>query len=147
MISCEIELDLSWTKYYVLTEQNNNIAGVNFVVTNTKLYASVVTLSIDDNTKLLRTIKQRFGRTISQNKYRSEITTQSKNNNLDYLIHPTFKNINRLLVLSFKNGNNDPTRNSFERYYMPFVEIKYFNELINNRPFFDQPVKKQTRSI
>ena len=65
MISCEIELDLSWTKYYVLTEQNNNIAGVNFVVTNTKLYASVVTLSIDDNTKLLKTIKQRFGRTIS----------------------------------------------------------------------------------
>ena len=52
-----------------------------------------------------------------------------------------------MLVLSFKNGNNDPTRNSFERYYMPFVEIKYFNELINNRPFFDQPVKKQTRSI
>ena len=65
MISCEIELDLSWTKCYVLTEQNNNIAGVNFVVTNTKLYASVVTLSIDDNTKLLKTIKQRFGRTIS----------------------------------------------------------------------------------
>ena len=50
--------------------------------------------------------------------YRSEITTQTKNNNLDYLIDPTFANINRLFVLSFKNGDNDPTRNSFDKYYM-----------------------------
>ena len=50
--------------------------------------------------------------------YRSEITTQTKNNNLDYLIDPTFADINRLFVLSFKNGDNDPTRNSFDKYYM-----------------------------
>ena len=35
-----------------------------------------------------------------------------------------------------------PTRNSFDEYYMPLVEIKDFNALINNKPFFDQPVKK-----
>ena len=50
--------------------------------------------------------------------YRSEITTQTKNNNLDYLIDPTFADINRLFVLSFKNGDNDATRNSFDKYYM-----------------------------
>ena len=50
---------------------------------------------------------------------------------------PTFRNINRLFALSFKNGNNDPPRNFFEKYYMPLVKFKDFNELIDNKPFFD----------
>ena len=58
------------------------------------------------------------------NKYRSEIKAQPQNNNLHYMIDPTFKTINRLFVLSFKNGNNDPTINVFDKYYMPLVEIK-----------------------
>ena len=46
LINCEIELDLSWTKDYVLIEQNNNITRVNFAITSTKLYVLFVTLSI-----------------------------------------------------------------------------------------------------
>ena len=88
-------------------------------------------------------VKEGFKRTIFWNKYRSEITAQAKSNNLDYLIDPTFININRLFVLSFKNGDNDPTRDSFKKYYMSLVEIKDFNVLIDNKPFFDQPVKKK----
>ena len=61
------------------------------------------------------------------NKYRSEITTQTKNNNLDYLIEPTFRNINRMFILSFKNGNDDSARDSFGKYYIPLLEIKDFN--------------------
>ena len=76
-----------------------------------------------------------FKRTISWNKYRSEITTQPRKNNLDYLIDPTFRNVNRLFVHSFKNGNYDPTRNSFNRYYTPLVEIKYFNVLMTIKYF------------
>ena len=41
-----------------------------------------------------------------------------------------------MFVLSFKNGNNDPTRDPFDKYYMPLVEIKDFNALIDNKPFF-----------
>ena len=66
-------------------------------------------------------IKQRFKTAIPWDKYRSEITAQSKNDNLDYLIDPTFRNINRLFVLTFKIGNNDPTRDSVNKYYMPLV--------------------------
>ena len=88
-------------------------------------------------------VKEGFKRTIFWNKYRSEITAQAKSNNLDHLIDPTFININRLFVLSFKNGDNDPTRDSFKKYYMSLVEIKDFNVLIDNKPFFDQPVKKK----
>ena len=99
MINCEKERDLSWTKDCVLIEQNNNITGVNFVITRTKFYVLVTISTINDNIKVLENIKQGFKRAISWNKYRSEITTQPKNNHLDYLIDPTFRNINRLFVL------------------------------------------------
>ena len=113
------------------------------MITCTKLYVPVVTLSVNDNIKFLENIKQGFKITISWNEYRSEITTQTQNNNFHYLIDPTFRNINKLLALSFTNGNGDPMRDSFDGYCMPLVEIKYFNALIDNKPFFDQSVKNK----
>ena len=63
------------------------------------------------------------------------------------MIDQTFRNINKLFGFSSKNGDNDLTRDSLDNYYMPSVKIKYFNALINNKPFFDQPTKKQTRRL
>ena len=37
---------------------------------------------------------------------------------MNYLIDRTFRNVNRLFVLLFKNGNDDLTRNSFNEYYI-----------------------------
>ena len=65
---------------------------------------------------------------------------QSKNNNLNCLIDPTFTNVNRLFVLSFENEND---RTSFSKYYVPEVEIKDFNVLIDGKPFFEIPVKNK----
>ena len=62
-------------------------------------------------------------------------------------IWETLRNINRLFVLSFKNGNDDPTRDSFEKYYMPLVEIKDFNALIDIKIIFRSTSKKQTISV
>ena len=59
---------------------------------------------------------------------------------------PTFRNINRLFVLSFNDCDNDSTRDSFDKYYMSLAEIKDFNTLIDNKPFFSTS-KKQTKSI
>ena len=73
---------------------------------------------------------------LSWNKYRPEIATQAKNNNLEYLIGLTFRNINRLFVLSFKNGDDNSTRNYFDKYYMLLVGIKVFNAIVENKPFF-----------
>ena len=109
--------------------------GATFQISNAKLYVPVVTLPLNDSIKFLENIKQEFKRAISWNKYRSEITTQTKNNNLDYPIDPTFRNINRLFVISFKSGNDDPARNLFDDYCMPLVEIKDFNVLIDNKLF------------
>ena len=85
--------------------------GATFQINNTKLYVPVVTLSVNDNTKFLENLKQEFRRTVSWNKYRSEITIQSNNNNLDYMTDKTFRNINRLFAFSFKNYEDDSTRN------------------------------------
>ena len=94
MINCETELDLSWRKDCLLIEHHNNITGATIQLNNATLYVPVVTLSISNNIKLLENIKQEFKRTILWNKYRSEVTMQPKNNNLDYLINPAFRNIN-----------------------------------------------------
>ena len=48
-----------------------------------------------------------------------------------------------MFLLSFKNGNNDTAGDSFEKYYTLLVEIKDFNALIDNKLFFDQPVKNK----
>ena len=61
------------------------------------------------------------------NKYRSEETTQAKNKNVDYLSDLKFRNINRLIEFSLKNGNDDPIRYSSEKFYMSLVEIKNEN--------------------
>ena len=66
------------------------------------------------------------------------MTNQTKNNNLSYLIDPTFTKVNRFLVLSFENEND---RTSFSKYYVPNVQIKDFNVLINGKSFFDMPMK------
>ena len=52
---------------------------------------------------------------------------------------PTFRNINRFFVLSFKNGGDDPTRDSFDKYYIPLSEITNLNGLIDNNPFLINP--------
>ena len=62
----------------VLMKRLNNITGVNFMINSTKLYAPGVTLSTNDNIKFLENMKQEFERTISWNKYISEITIQIK---------------------------------------------------------------------
>ena len=68
------------------------------------------------------------------------MSNQTKNNNLNYLIDPTFTNLNRLFVLSFKN-EDDGT--SFSKYYLPRIQIKDFNVLIDRKPFFEIPVKNK----
>ena len=110
--------------------------SVTFQIHNAKLYVPVVSLSINDSIKFLKNLKQGFRITVSWNKYRSEITTQPKNNSLDFIIDLTFKSINMLPVLSFKYGDDDPTRNCFGEYSMPLEKIKDFRSLINNKLFF-----------
>ena len=114
--------------------------NATFKITDTKLYVPVVTLSTKDDNNFLEQLKSGFKRTIKWNKYRSEMTNQTKTNNLNYLIDPTFNEVNRLFVLSFENEED---RTSLSKYYTPKVEIKDFNVLIDGKSFFDVPVKSK----
>ena len=114
--------------------------SATFKITDTKLYVPVVTLSTENDKTVLKQIRTGFKRTIKWNKYRSEMTNQTKNNNLNYLIDPTFTKVNRLFVLSFENEND---RTSFSKYYVPNVQIKDFNVLIDGKSFFDMPIKNE----
>ena len=91
---------------------------VTFNITDTKFYFPVVPLSAENDNKLLEQLKTGFKRTIKWNKYRSEISDQTKNNDLNSLIDPTFTNVNRLFVLSFENETD---RTSFSKYCVPKV--------------------------
>ena len=88
--------------------------------------------------KLLEHLKTGFKRTIKWNKYRSQMTIQPKNSNLNYLIDPTFTNVNRLFALPFQRiaGENNTTkdrRESFSHYYVPNIRIKDFNVLTDGK--------------
>ena len=105
------------------------------------MYVPVVTLSKENHIKLLEQLKSGFKRTIKWNKYRSQMSTQPQNNNLNYLIDPTFTNVDRLFALSFPRNNNTDSRYSFSNYYVPKVKVNNFNVLIDGKSFFDLPVK------
>ena len=154
LINCEVELILTWSKNCVLAymtardAEGDNLAFVaptalEFKITDTKLYVTVVTLSKENDIKLLEQLKLGFKRTIKWNKYRSQMTFQPENNNLNYLIDPTFTNVNRLFVLPFPRNNNTDNRDSFSDYYVRNVEIKDFNVLIDGKSFFDLSVKNE----
>ena len=144
LVNCGVSLTLSWSATCVITSMEKRIlvAGqpnrdgspinTRFKITDCKLYVLVVTLPAENDNKLSEQLKTGFKRTIKWNKYRSEMSNQTKNNNLNYLIDPTFTNANRLFVLSFENVYD---RTSFSKYYVPKVEIKDFNVLIMENHF------------
>ena len=72
------------------------------------------------------------------NKYRSQMTTQAINNNLNILIDPAFTNVNRLFVLAYRT---DDDRQSFSQFYLPKVMVKDYNVIIDKLAFFDLPIK------
>ena len=119
-------------------DEINNPTNATFKIKDTKFYVPVVTLSAKYDNKFLEQLKTGFKRTIKWNKYRSEMSNQTKNNNLNYLIDPTFTNVDRLFVLS---SENETDITSFLKYYVTKVEIKDFNMLIDGKSFFEIPIK------
>ena len=152
LISCEVSLELKWNKNCVITSleerqvdagppvvRDNAPTGATLAINDCKLYIPVVTLSKDNEIKLLTNLKSEFKREIIWNKYRSQMTTEAINNNLNILIDPTLTNVNRLFVLAHGQVNND--RQSFSRFYLPNVMIKDYNFIIDKLAFFDLPIK------
>ena len=145
-----MSLELKWNKTCVITSQKIGVnldggnivapTGATLAINNCKLYIPVVTLSKDDEIKLLTNLKSGFTRGIEWNKYRSQMTTEATNNNLNILIDPTFTNVNRLFVLACQNPDD---RQSFSQFYLPRVMVKDFYAIIDKLAFFDLPIKTE----
>ena len=140
LISCEVSLKLKWNKNCVITSfeerqvdagppviRDNSPTDATLAINDCKLYIPVVTLSKDDEIKLLTNLKPGFKREIIWNKYRSQMTTEAINNNLNILIDPTFTNVNRLFVSAYQN----------------VVMVKDYNVIIDKLAFFDLPIKTE----
>ena len=138
LINCEIELILDWSANCVIISTNNANQVPTFTITETNLYVPVVTLSTQDNSKLLPQLKNGFKRTITWNKYLIKPELLAQNANLNQLVEPSFQGINRLFVLAFEN---DDQRTSNKGYYTPNVEIKDYNLMIDGKNVFDQPIR------
>ena len=154
LISCKVSLELKWNKTCVITSQQigvnldggNTVAptGATLAINDCKLYIPVVTLSKDDAIKLLTNLKSGFTREIEWNKYRSQMTTEAVNNNLNILVDPTFTNVNRLFVLAYQNADD---RQSFSQFYLPRVMVKDYSVIIDKLAFFDLPIKMKKKRI
>ena len=92
-----------------------------------------MTLSTQDNAKLLQQLKSGFKRTIKWNKYLSKPELLAQNPNLNHLVEPSFQGVNRLFVLAFEN---DTQRTNNKTYYLSNVEIKDYNFMIEGKKFF-----------
>ena len=138
LINCQMELILDWSANCVIISTDNAGQNPTFTITETNLYVPVVTLSTQYNSKLLPQLKNGFKRTITWNKYLIKPKLLAQNANLNHLIEPSFQGINRFFILAFEN---DDQRTSNKIYYIPNVEIKDYNVMIDWKNFFEQPVK------
>ena len=135
LINREVNLILTWSSTCVVT---NSTSAKRFAITDTKLYVSVITLSTQDNSKLLEQLRSGFERVINWSKYLSKPELLAQNPNLNHLVEPSFQEVNRIFVLAFENVTQGTSHSG---YYLPNVEIKNYNVMINGEKFLNQPIK------
>ena len=140
LINCEVNLILTWSKDCVIT---NSTGAVKFKTTERKIYVPVVTLSTQDNVKLLQQLKSGFTRTINWNKYESSQKTYAQNRYLNHFINPSFQGVN---LENFEYFENENDRTSHSTYYLLTTEIKNYNVMTDGKNFFDQPMNSMTKT-
>ena len=151
LVNCKIDLELTWHKDCMISSVDA-AAGqvVSFMITNTKLYVPIVTLSTKDNNNLTKQLKDSFKRSIYWNQYISKPfpeTPHKKTGITRFALDAAFQGVNRLFILAFEDTRvNDPAidanspapqnlaanrviRNSYRKYFIPRVDITRYNVL------------------
>ena len=144
LISCEVYLELKWNKNCIISSQQIGVnldggntaapTGATLAINDCKLYVPVVTLSKDDEIKLLTNLNSGFKRD------RSQMITEAINNNLNILVDPTFTNVNKFFVLAYRTADD---RQSYSQFYFPRVMVKDYYFIIDKLAFFDLPIKTE----
>ena len=144
LINCKVELSLKWYERCLLTAAT--IA--TFTITDAKLYVPIVTLPIEDNSKLSKLLNERFKRPIYWNEYKVtpnktvEIAAVNDVKHIRELLDSSCQGVKRLFVLAYNNtvGNDQVSVDSYKKYFLPRVKIDNYNIEIDGRNFYDQLV-------
>ena len=144
LINTKLYMELNWTKYSVLCNQNQNSI---FQITKCELYIPIVTLNTENNNKLSELLSKGFERNVVWNEYKSKIEGVTIPQN-DIMFRRTtldasFQGVSKLFAVAYETDDierNANTEESRRRYYLPRAEIKDYNVLIDGRNFYGQNV-------
>ena len=144
LINCKAELSLEWYERCLLTAGNT----ATFTITDAKRYVPIVTLSIEDNSKLTKLLNEGFKRPIYWNEYKvtpNKVVEIAAVNDVKYireLLYSSCQRNKRLFVLAYNNtaANNQVSVDSYKKYFLPRVKIDNYNIEIDGRNFYDQPI-------
>ena len=144
LINCKVELSLKWYETCLLTAATT----ATFEITDAKLYVPIVTLTVEDNSKLSKLLSEGFKRSIYWNEYKvtpNKIAEIAANNDTKYireLLDLSCQGVNRLFVLAYNNTerNSQVSVDSYKKYFLPRIKINNYNTEIDGRNFYDQPI-------
>ena len=155
-------IQLNYTKHSVISD---NAGASTFKITKTELYVPVVTLKTEDDNKLNQLLDGEFKRTVYWNAYESKIEDAMQlHNNNNYKrtsLDAAIPGIHRLFVMGFNDNVENPVgdppvindnanrvkRDSHRKYFLPRVDIKDYNVLIDGRDFCDQNISDYFKSM
>ena len=114
------------------------------------MYVPIVTLSTKDTTHLTNLLSEGFKPSVFWNKYKIERHTVAANANNHWraLLDASFQGLNRLFVLAFNIAAGDAglgNREGYRKCFLPRVDIKKYNVLIDGRNFYDQAINSQIK--
>ena len=146
LINCKVELSLKWYERCLLTAATT----ATFTITDAKLYVPIVTLSIEDNSKLTKLLNKGFKRPIYWNKYKvtpNKAVELAAVNDVKYareLLDSSCQGVKRLFVLAYSNaaGNDQVSVDSYKKYFLPRVKIGNYNIEIDVRNFYDNSIQQ-----
>ena len=127
LINCKVELPLKWYERCLLTAANTAYLRI----TDAKLYVPIVTLSIEDNSKLSKLLNEGFKRPIYWNAYKVTVNKTvelAAVNDVKYireLLDSSCQGVKRLFVLAYNNkaGNDQVSVDLYKKYFLPRVKI------------------------
>ena len=147
LINCKVELSLKWYERCLLTAATT----ATFRITDAKLYVPIVTLSIEDNSKLTKLLNEGFKRPICCHEYKvtpikvGELAAVNDVTYIRELLDLSCQGVKRLFVLAYNNtaGNDQVSVDSHEKYFLPRIKVDNYN--IDGRNFYDQPINNSIK--
>ena len=112
------------------------------------MYVPLVTLSKEDNKDFIEQQNKGFQRSIYWNEHKTKrlVIEDAVANNFKYInLDPSFQGVNRLFVMAYNKlaAANDDQFNTKSRrvYYLPRIDLKKYNVIIDGRNFYDNPIE------